>query len=86
LTGADFLQWYIAKIREACEPTQQLSLAEQAENGEERESKLFGELDRHINYGHGLNRMTLAQVAKIEWAAIEKALRQAFTPALPPAN
>jgi hypothetical protein len=84
---AYFFQWYISKIREACATTQQLSLAEQAEMGTQRkEEKLFGDLDKYINYGPGLNGMTLAHVAKIEWAAIENALRRAFTPALPAPN
>lgn len=54
--------------------------------GKPKELKLFGDLDDYINYGQGLNQMTLAHVAKIEWAAIENALRRAFTPALPPPN
>jgi hypothetical protein len=67
--------------------TTQLSLAEQAEKGEEpQELKLFGDLDKYINYGPNLNDMSLAHVAKIEWTAIENALRRAFAPALPPPN
>ena len=52
--------------------------------GEElKEDKLFGDLDKHINYGPNLNQMSLARVAKVEWTAIENALRRSFTPALP---
>jgi hypothetical protein len=82
---ADLFQWYIGKIRHACVTRNQLSLAEQAEKGEEpKELKLFGDLDKHINYGPNLNQMSIARVAKIEWTAIENALRRAFTLALPP--
>ena len=80
---ADFSQWYVAKIRQVCASTQLLSLAEQAkQNNQRKEEKLFGDLDKYINYGPDLNGMTLADVAKIEWSAIENALRRAFTPAL----
>ena len=84
---AHLFQWYIAKIRHACTSTQLLSLAEQAAKGGKRtEEKLFGDLDKNIKYGSGLSSLTLADVAKIEWAAIENALRRAFTPPVPATN
>lgn len=82
---SDYPQWYIAIIRETTESKQQLSLAEQAALGEQkRELKLFGDLDLHFNFPKNIAQMKLAEVARIEWSAIEKLLRQALGPkALP---
>ncbi|KAH8654511.1 hypothetical protein BGZ60DRAFT_342292, partial [Tricladium varicosporioides] len=80
---ADLLLWYIALIRETTEKREVLSLAEQAARGEvDDKEKLFGDLDKHIYYGPNLLLQSLAQVAKAEWAAIEKILRQALTPGI----
>lgn len=58
-------------------------MAEQAARGEvDDKEKLFGDLDKHIYYGPNLLLQSLAQVAKAEWAAIEKILRQALTPGI----
>ncbi|KAF4635895.1 hypothetical protein G7Y89_g2186 [Cudoniella acicularis] len=79
----DLLMWYAAIIREATVKKEVLSLAEQAARGEvSNEEKLFGDLDKHIQYGPGLLHQSLSQVAKAEWAAIEKILRQVLTPAI----
>ena len=80
----DVFQWYVAIIREATEARKPLlSLAEQAARGERKELKLFGELELYINHDKKvLSRMTLGQVAKAEWAAIEQVLRMALAPAL----
>ena len=77
------MQWYCAIIREATESKQQLTLAEQAaRGGQKKEIKLFGDLDKHIEYGKGLAHQTLSQVAHAEWTAIEKVLRMALTPSI----
>lgn len=48
-----------------------------------KENRLFGDLDRYINHNKNvLHKMTLGQVAKAEWAAFERILRMALTPAL----
>lgn len=71
-------QWYIAIIRETSQKVQ-VSLAEQAAMGHSsQELKLFGNLDKHLNFPPHLHQMTLAEVARIEWTAIEKLLRQAL--------
>jgi hypothetical protein len=77
------IQWYCAIIREATESKEQLTLAEQAAKGEQKhEIKLFGDLEKHIEYGKGLTKQTFSQVAHAEWTAIEKVLRMALTPAI----
>lgn len=71
-------QWYVAIIRETTKK-RQLSLAEQAAMGQNSdEVKLFGDLDKHLNFPKHLHHMTLAEVARIEWSVIEKLLRQAL--------
>jgi hypothetical protein len=71
-------QWYIAIIRETTEK-RQLSLAERAAIGHNSdEVKLFGGLDKHLNFPEHFLQMTLAEVARIEWTAIEVLLRQAL--------
>jgi hypothetical protein len=75
---ADFIQWYIAIIRETTQK-RQLSLAEQAAMGQNSDDeKLFGNLDEYLNFPAHLRQMTLAEVARIEWTAIEMLLRQAL--------
>jgi hypothetical protein len=71
-------QWYIAIIRETTEKCQ-LSLAERAALGHTSdEAKLFGQLDKHLNFPEHFHQMTLAEVARIEWTVIEMILRQAL--------
>jgi hypothetical protein len=58
-------------------------LADQAARGEESdELKLFGDLDKHLNFPRHLAKLTLAEVARIEWHVIEKILREGLTPKL----
>lgn len=62
-----------------------MSLAEQAALGggaPSHEFKLFGDLEKFIKYPEELANRTLAQVAHVEWTAIEDILRRALTPAL----
>lgn len=71
-------QWYIAIIRETTEK-RQLSLAERAAMGHSSDGeKLFGELDKYLNFPEPFQQMTLAEVAQIEWTTIEVLLRQAL--------
>jgi hypothetical protein len=44
--------------------------------------KLFGDLDKLIERPEGWWNMTLGQVARYEWTAIEQVLREILTPAL----
>lgn len=84
-TPADvnLLQWYIAQIREATESRKpKMSLAEQSALGEEvgHKAQIFGDIEPWIGHEKSvLGTMTLGQVAKIEWAAIERILRLALT-------
>ncbi|KAH8811397.1 hypothetical protein F5884DRAFT_671620 [Xylogone sp. PMI_703] len=76
----DLLLWYITIIREHTQPKTQLSLAEQAarEDPDCNAVKLFGDLEKHIQYGKDFSEQTLGVVARAEWAAIEKVLREAL--------
>ena len=77
-------QWYIAIIREHLDRKKQyVPLAERAARNEANElPKLFGDLDKLIERPEGWWYMTLAQVARFEWTAIEEVLREILTPAL----
>jgi hypothetical protein len=65
---------------------QELTLAEKAAQGlQDSEISLFGNLKKLISLPKRREvfiHMTLAHVAEMEWAGIERALRQALTPAL----
>lgn len=65
---------------------QELTLAEKSAQGlSDGEVRLFGNLKELISLPkryESFIHMTLAQVAEMEWAGIERALRQALTPAL----
>lgn len=66
-------------------PRRQISLAEQAAFVEDAvviESKVFGDLRSLTHYPRHCAHYTLAQIAAVEWTAIEDALRRALTPAL----
>ena len=78
------LQWYIAIIREHLDRKKQyVSLAERAARHDQDElPKLFGDLDKLIERPKDWWFMTMGQVAKFEWTAIEQVLREALTPAL----
>ncbi|KAG9245370.1 hypothetical protein BJ878DRAFT_419329 [Calycina marina] len=82
---SDLVLCYISLLREASESQKRnLSLAEQAAVGHDKhEFKLFGDLDKYIGHdGTKLAQMTLAEVARAEWYAVELLLRQALTPAI----
>ncbi|PMD27557.1 hypothetical protein NA56DRAFT_721293, partial [Hyaloscypha hepaticicola] len=80
----DTIMWYIAIIREHLDRKKQyVSLAERAARHDQDElPKLFGDLDKLIERPKGWWFMTMGQVAKYEWTAIEQVLREALTPAL----
>ena len=44
--------------------------------------KLFGDLDKVINRDENWWNMTVGQIARDEWFAIEQVLREILTPAL----
>lgn len=78
------IQWYIAIIREHLDRKKAyVSLADRAARNEADEMpKLFGDLDKLIERPQGWWDMTLGQVARFEWTAIEEVLREILTPAL----
>jgi hypothetical protein len=73
-----------ALIREYTEPKEQLSLAEKAMKGDKKDMPmLFGNIHKYIDLPKNFeefSHMTLAQVAAIEWAGIERVLRLALGP------
>ncbi|KAE9380378.1 hypothetical protein N431DRAFT_324183 [Stipitochalara longipes BDJ] len=81
---ADTLMWYVAIIREHLDRKKAYeSLAERAaRNAGNEMPKLFGDLDKIIERPDGWWDMTLGQIARHEWTAIEHVLREILTPAL----
>lgn len=76
------MQWYVSLIRNTTEARKpQLSLADQAASEEnEQQFSVFGDLKAYINHNMAcIHNMTLGQVAKAEWAAIERILRMGLT-------
>lgn len=77
---------YISWIREVTtQDHRQKSLAEQAALGGGAPAvnkSLFGGFSSSYEYPKSRAFYTLAQIAEIEWTAIEAALRRALTPAL----
>ncbi|PQE21292.1 hypothetical protein CJF32_00006429 [Rutstroemia sp. NJR-2017a WRK4] len=80
----DLVEYYIKLIQDATAEKKQMTLAEKAAsqaNEVPRLPNIFGNMDKLIDYSDAMNR-TLAEMAALEWNALEQILRQALTPAL----
>jgi hypothetical protein len=72
-TNTNWVQFYMALIREATTLPSKVSLAERASNGVQI-PLVFGNMG--IEYPANVQQMTFAQVARIEWPVIERLLRK----------